>query len=456
VADPQAILDPLQVPQNVKADAWDAFHSAADQADFQKRFDSLNIPKEAKAALWDAKFQLTPPEGYVPSKQDLPADLPQQVGRGILNYLPAIGATAATVLAPEATVPAWIASGLGGAGGSVLQQGIKRLAGEPDAPASIPEAINRAGTEGAEMGASELGGRFVNAALGRIFKRVMNPTQLYQSALKPSTALGVDETKKIVGAGLKEGIPVNPEKWDTGWQKLNSQIDSIIGGGPQQKPIDPKLVAQKLDDLKVKWSSGSGDPAYAKAIDDVKQNFLIRYPRPIPPTQAQEVKKQIYKEIRNAKGNYFTSDAAPISLDAKEELASALKLELEQRYPEIGDLNRREGAMIGLEKALGRFAAREGNKQISPYFIFPIVGGLLGSQGGVEGAGAGAGIGALGAHLVRSAFEDPEVKSKLAIALFRAGNIPGAKAISAVAPYVPGTAIRLGADALNAPPMPPR
>lgn len=60
MADPASVLAPLAVPQNVKADAWDAFQNATDQNDFQKRIGALQIPQEAKATLWDMKYAAAP------------------------------------------------------------------------------------------------------------------------------------------------------------------------------------------------------------------------------------------------------------------------------------------------------------------------------------------------------------------------------------------------------------
>src|ERR1019366_10422505 len=41
---------------DVKANAWDAYHQAGNQQDFQARFDKLQIPQETKASLWDMKW----------------------------------------------------------------------------------------------------------------------------------------------------------------------------------------------------------------------------------------------------------------------------------------------------------------------------------------------------------------------------------------------------------------
>lgn len=391
-----------------------------------------------------------------PGTPKLTTEDSEAVGRFGLNLLPAAGAMTLGAMGPPGWAAGIGAAMLGGAGGSLAKQGIQKAVGSAEAPKTLDEVYSNTGKDALTQAGAEVGGRVINAALGRMFGRFFNPEQLYQSALKPTPSMGAEETKKIVKAALEEGVPVNRENWTTNWQKLNDQVDAAISGGPQQRPIDPQQVAQRLDALKQKWGA-SGDPAYGQAIDEVKQNFLTKYAAPLTPAEAQIAKKGIYKEIRNAQLNHFTAPTSPIGLTAKEELAQGLRMELEQRYPEIAELNRREGALIGLEKSLDRFVAREGNKQISPYFIFPIVGGALGAAHGMEGAGAGGAMGALGAHLVRSALEDPEVKSRLAIALFKAGNTAAAKAVAKVAPYVPGATIRIAAaDLLNPQPMPPK
>jgi hypothetical protein len=55
--DIRSILDPLPVDNEVKARAWDAFHSVKSEDEFRAQFDAISdLPREAKAALWDAKF----------------------------------------------------------------------------------------------------------------------------------------------------------------------------------------------------------------------------------------------------------------------------------------------------------------------------------------------------------------------------------------------------------------
>src|ERR1700761_6828178 len=75
MAEPQdlkGVLDGVDAPNSVKADAWDAFHQAQNQSDFKQRFDGLNLPRETKATLWDMKF------GGAPAGTSAPTAQPQQ------------------------------------------------------------------------------------------------------------------------------------------------------------------------------------------------------------------------------------------------------------------------------------------------------------------------------------------------------------------------------------------
>ena len=68
--DIQTLLDASGAPQDVKANAWDAYHQTGNQQDFQTRFDKLQIPQETKASLWDMKF--SPQASAAPSSPAIP------------------------------------------------------------------------------------------------------------------------------------------------------------------------------------------------------------------------------------------------------------------------------------------------------------------------------------------------------------------------------------------------
>ena len=58
--DPQAILAPLQIPDSVKADAWDAYHQASSVDDLAARLKKLPLPNSVRGDLWDAKSAESP------------------------------------------------------------------------------------------------------------------------------------------------------------------------------------------------------------------------------------------------------------------------------------------------------------------------------------------------------------------------------------------------------------
>lgn len=65
---PESVLDSLFVDRSVKADAWDAYHTAETPEDFKKQFDALALPKPAKATLFDLKFSGLPLSSAAPIK----------------------------------------------------------------------------------------------------------------------------------------------------------------------------------------------------------------------------------------------------------------------------------------------------------------------------------------------------------------------------------------------------
>jgi len=407
------------------------------------------------------QFGLTPPPGYVPSKPDLPPDLPQRVGRLAVRALPYAGATAAALLAPEVVGPAgigtWLANmaipvaaaGVGAGVGSGLERGVRSIADMPPPDTTVMEDVVQKGV------LPEMGGRILTSALGKIFNPMLNPKRMYQSSLKPVGA--PEKAERAVLAGLEEGIVPGEAAANIARErigKLNTQIEGIISGTPSNIPATQYVsrVQGKLDNLRRVWGRDATHGAdFVDKIDDLERRFLLDHgnvpparvqtptgtviikpedmslaelrasAQPLSAADAQAIKKQTYETIRTGNAGAWESGAHPgLSVRVNKEVAKALKEELQQIYPEIAGLNAREGALIGLEGQLQRFTKREMNRQVLPYFIFPTAGALVGAAGhGPSGAAGGAGLGAVAGHLLRSALEDPGVKARIAIALYR-------------------------------------
>src|SRR5690349_17382808 len=49
----QQVLAPVQVDNDTKAQAWEAYHNSASLSEFQQKISDLNLPQSAKADLWE-------------------------------------------------------------------------------------------------------------------------------------------------------------------------------------------------------------------------------------------------------------------------------------------------------------------------------------------------------------------------------------------------------------------
>ena len=103
----QTILAPLQVGDSVKADAWEAYNSSANETELQTKLMAIkDLPDSAKADLWEAKHSTAPSQvqsidalrgarqvtNISPTPQNKldfssPVALGQSLGKPIRNYI---------------------------------------------------------------------------------------------------------------------------------------------------------------------------------------------------------------------------------------------------------------------------------------------------------------------------------------------------------------------------------
>ena len=429
------------------------------------------------------------PTGYKRKPLDLPQPSNDDILQTAASALPYIGGTAAALAVPGGPLAAIAAAG-GGAGiGSLIEQGIQKMAGLPEAPQSLGDVASRTGQDALLKGAlPEAGGRVLSGALEKALSKILNPTRLYQSALRPT---GNPVTaQEAVQTGIREGIVPREGAADIARGRinnLNAGIEAAISQTPGDIPPAQYVarVQDKLDALRKRWGAdASYGKQFVRQIDDFERRFLLQHGNPTPietmvashtnpnimtpqtvmpedmtlqqlrhqanpieAGRAQEIKKATYRTIRTRDEGAWDPGSHPgLSTEVSQDLAAAMKEELENLYPQTQGMNKREGSLIGLEQQLQNWQKREGNKTLLPYFVFPAAGAVLGGTHGAEGAGIGASAGMIAGHMLRSALEDPAVKARLAIVLSRAAQMPGAQTIgkiaSTVGPELPATAVR--------------
>lgn len=433
-------------------------------------------------------FSSPGPPGVPLPPATLPAELPEKALAAGARALPYIGATLAPLLGPEAALPAIALAFGGGATGSLVESGVEKAGGLPGAPQSFGETAERAGVAGAESAATEAGGRIVTGAISKALGKYFNPEQLYQGGLKPK-GTSQEKAERSVATGIREKIKLNefaPEKVQARIDALNKQVEDMINSSPTNIPPTRYVanIESKLAELRTQWGK---DPIegqkFIDQIDDFERDFLIshanvqpiqrtltnpvtgkktivtitpdkmtrrqllRRAQPIASRSAQDIKKAAYRTMRAKAPTAYDPGAHPgLTAETRKAIARALKEELEQIYPRIKSLNSRQGDLIDLEDQLDTYVKREWNKQITPYFIFPAVGAMFGQAFGHAGVGAeggaAAGVGAIGAHFLRQALEDPAIKSQLAITLDTARNLPGAGVVARITRETPQIAAR--------------
>lgn len=326
------------------------------------------------------------------------------------------------------------------------------------------------------MAAAPLAAEGIGKVSGRIAAPLTKASErVYQSTLKPPPgSFTTPEVKVMVKTGLQEGIPVSPE----GAQKLLglvSQLNDAVSEEIANRPgarISPQAVAQRIEGVKSKFVNQVNASEDVAAIESSRQQFLREQgqrpgrpaippaptgildqygnpimgpetpataPRPASPMsaeKAQALKVGTYKQLS---GKYGELSSATV--EAQKALARGIKEELETQFPEIHDLNAREGRLIGLDEALERAVRRTQNR--NPLSL----GGTIAVTGATAATGALTGsVGEAGAAMAASAIlhhivTDPVVQSKLAITLNHAAraagrDLPIGIARSKVAQYV--------------------
>ena len=239
--------------------------------------------------------------------------------------------------------------------------------------------------------------------------------RMYQSALKPGPgSYSTAEVKGMVGTGLESRIPVTAQgaqKLDGLIADLNNKVQAQIQYGSKQGiTIDPNAVAARADQARTRFATQVNPNADLAAIDASQAEFLKNNPNPIPAAEAQAMKQGTYQQL---KGKAY-GELKSASVEAQKSLARGIKEELETQFPEIKGLNAQEARFIDLDGALERAIRRIDNHQLiglgTPLAV------------GAGGVVTGTPVGAATTGLLKMLFDNPEVKSRVAIALSTASK----------------------------------
>lgn len=288
-----------------------------------------------------------------------------------------------------------------------------------------------------------------------LIKRAMPSVQpgtaedIYKTALKAPTTMPVADVKAVVKTALTNEIPISEEgvqKLNTLVGKLNDAIDAKVKGSGVT--ISPTAVASRLGDTADTMKQQVLPESDLAAVDSARQEFLRQHQQPgkpaIPPQptgvldaqgnpvmtngtpavppkdipisaeSAQSLKKGTYRQNAGKYGELSNAQS-----EAEKALARGLKEELANQIPELTDLNAKEGALLNLNDVLQRAVNRAANAnkgRLGPMIAMGVGRTLTGSTS------IGTAIG-----IMKSVLDDPEVASKLAIAIDKAQRLNPSK-----------------------------
>lgn len=325
-----------------------------------------------------------------------------------------------TIVEDPAGVMADVASVITPAGEAV------GLAGKASGLSSVAKAgrvISKAGaatepiqmmTEGALQAAKGV------SRIGR-FKDI--PSSLYKSAAKFSTVLTKTERDKLSRVALDNNILPNirgVEKIESKIRELDSTISSMIDDAQatgQKIPIGKLLKEYK----NVRNSARlSGRPIEAMAsVDDIAKQFIKANKeidrKSLTPNEAQKLKQVIYRETESYYSNFKNS---PASVKMQQSIAKSAKEAIEDILPEIKNLNRQDGDLIELKKAINRAANRIENRDVLSF------GGSVRGAGGymVTESLTGSPQTAAVVGITMALFDQPPVKARLAVIMHKLQN----------------------------------
>lgn len=266
--------------------------------------------------------------------------------------------------------------------------------------------------------AMETGGLAIGRGLqmaGKAIAKSNIPSRIYESAMKISPSVDEATRRAVVNSGLEGGYSVGQRgltKLYNDIDAVNKEISSVIAKG-QKTPINLDKALTRLDDLKSFYEDLPNPKSYLDEIDSIKSDALQWNGKVIPADKAQRMKQAIYRLNRKHYG-----ELKSLNIEANKTIARGLKEELVDAFPELSKLNAKDSSMLQLDEFLERAVHRSRN-----YEIIKLKDAVLASGGAVLGGKTGM----ITSGMLNEIIDNPYFKSKLAIALSKAGKKPATK-----------------------------
>lgn len=261
---------------------------------------------------------------------------------------------------------------------------------------------------------------------------------MMERAVKPSTVLKAEEAQRRLNTALDEGITATKsglEKSKQTIKDINSEIqgriDQLSNQGArvnQDNVLAPALDMARAEIPKMAYPEGP-----TKQIVNALEGFAgtPKNSAQVTLRQAQDYKQAINKELDefyaalNASPDKLTALSSQWTYRTKAKIADGLRAEISDVFPEVKELNKREAALIQLNKSLERAVNR-----ISHHDLLSLR-GMVGLVVHPKYA------------VMNYVLNNPAVQSNLAVAIRKARTSP------ANFPGIAGEAVKQASDRLN-------
>lgn len=409
----RSILDPLDVPREVKAAAWDAFHEARNDAEFRIKFAGINIPRSAKHDLWDAK-RFTPEQLLKPRTkgrvQEAPSvfqpvtDVLAGIGSGVFNSglgvskllgavpsettLEDIGMAPTNDLqkagmAAEQIGEFFLPSGLAGKGAKAVEAATaaSRL---PTAAKTLLNVGTRAGLEATGAGAVtavQTGGDVettraaagLSAAIpvaGRVIQPVANvaktflsqklPGRLVESLIKPPKrmkAFGKEPGQEVALQRLKantlEGLEQEIAQRSDNVGAIIDRMLSTPSAARQRIDIVP-LINGPIDDA-IRAAKIDGNKALVSRLEELRAGQLTERFNLTTTPKALRVSPLDARRIKTQNGKAFRWSEDPVESslnDVRQQIYRNINDAIEAKVPGVKAVNRSYGNLLSAGKSV--------------------------------------------------------------------------------------------------------
>jgi len=257
----------------------------------------------------------------------------------------------------------------------------RRLGGEdPKVPTVSEEMLQSAADVGSVLvigGLMNTGAKLAPIMEDYLFHSL--PKRLYGSAIKtPMSKKWIQTLPNEVAskqtAAVEEGLSSRISPSEYGLSKIKNlekealeyidDITKILSKDPS-KAISREAVLEKGLEKAYSKASKSSDPIGAKAYVDAIANRFKAHPKNLTPANANQIKRQLYEEVKYG-GSEPSGLSAQLNSVGKKGVAREIMLNLEEVYPPLADLNATDAARISLVEAIERTFAKEAQKNLIP------------------------------------------------------------------------------------------